>query len=175
MLVTGIEIVDAAGRALPAGREGIVRIASEFAVDRYLGDPIQSAQVFRDGYFYPGDLGALTADNILIISGRQNEVLNAGGEKIAPEPVEAALLSFPGVSQAAAFTAGGEISVDEVWAAVVCADTIDIERLRAHCQSRLPSSFVPARIAVIEALPVNAAGKVDRRRLRQVLAARSAP
>ena len=86
-----VEIVDEADRPLPAGTEGIVRVASEFGVDRYIDDPIESAKVFRDGWFYPGDLGSLTADNLLIISGRQNDVLNAGGGKMAAEKIEAAL------------------------------------------------------------------------------------
>lgn len=84
---TRIEIVDEADHPVPAGSEGIVRIASEFAVDCYVDDPIESAQVFRNGWFYPGDLGSLTPDNLLIISGRQNNILNIGGEKIAAERV----------------------------------------------------------------------------------------
>src|SRR5579859_185338 len=55
-----IEIVDESDRPLPAGTEGMIRIASQFGIDCYLDDPVESAQVFRDGWFYPGDLGALT-------------------------------------------------------------------------------------------------------------------
>jgi len=164
-----VEIVDEAGRPLPAGTEGIVRVASEFSVDRYIDDPIESAQVFRDGWFYPGDLGSLTADNLLIISGRQNAVLNAGGAKMAAEKIEAALLSFKGVTEAAAFMATSKLGVEEVWAAIVCSERIDTERLRAHCQPRMPAVFVPVRIVTLDALPTNVTGKVDRPRLKKML------
>jgi acyl-CoA synthetase (AMP-forming)/AMP-acid ligase II len=168
-----IEIVDEAGCPLPAGTEGVVRVASEFMVDRYIDDPVETAKVFRDGWFYPGDIGALTADNLLIISGRQNDVLNAGGGKLAAEKIEAALVSFKGVNNAAVFMETSKVGVDEVWAAIVSSETIDPEALRAHCRTRMPTVFVPAHVVALDALPVNTMGKVDRPRVREIaLAAR---
>ena len=136
-----------------------------------------SAKVFRDGWFYPGDLGSLTADNLLIISGRQNDVLNAGGGKMAAEKVEAALLSFKGVKEAAVFMATSKLGVDEVWAAVVCSEKVDPEGLRAHCRPRMPTVFVPAHIVTLDALPINTMGKIDRPRLKAMYvgAGQSAP
>ncbi|HWX82890.1 MAG TPA: class I adenylate-forming enzyme family protein [Xanthobacteraceae bacterium] len=163
------EIVDEADRSLPAGSEGIVRIASEFAVDRYIDDPVESADVFRDGWFYPGDIGALTPDNLLIISGRRNSVLNAGGGKFSAEKVEATLTSFKGVSEAAVFMATSALGVEEVWAGIVCGEKVDSESLRAHCRPRMPAVFVPAHIVTLDALPINATGKVDRPRLKQMV------
>jgi acyl-coenzyme A synthetase/AMP-(fatty) acid ligase len=157
-----IEIVDAEGSPLPAGEEGIVRIASEFAVDHYAGDPDESAKVFRDGWFYPGDIGSLTSDNLLIISGRQNNVLNVGGGKIAAERLEAALVSFNGISEAAVFVEANELGVEEVWAAIICSDAINIEALRAHLRRRMPPAFVPAHVVTVDALPLNEACKLDR-------------
>jgi acyl-coenzyme A synthetase/AMP-(fatty) acid ligase len=167
----GIEIVDEADRPLAPGVEGIVRVLSEFAVDRYIDDPVESAQVFRDGWFYPGDLGSLTADNLLIISGRRNDVLNAGGGKMAAEKVEAALMSFKGVNEAAVFLTTNELGAEEVWAGVVCSQKIDTESLLAHCRPRMPVVFVPTQIATLDALPINAMGKVDRPRLKEMVAA----
>ena len=164
-----IEIVDEADRPLAPGSEGIVRVASEFGIDRYIDDPVKSAKVFRDGWFYPGDLGSLTADNLLIISGRQNDVLNAGGGKMAAEKVEAALLSFKGVKEAAVFMATSKLGVDEVWAALVCSEKVDPEGLRAHCRPRMPVVFVPAHIVTVESLPINAMGKIDRPRLKSMV------
>jgi acyl-CoA synthetase (AMP-forming)/AMP-acid ligase II len=164
-----IEIVDEADQSVPVGTEGIVRIASEVAVDSYLDDPIESRQVFRNGWFYPGDLGSLTLDNLLIISGRQNNILNIGGEKIAAERVEAVLASFNGVRETAAFVATNKVGVQEVWAAVVCQNNIDAEKLRAYCRSRMPPHFVPAHIVNLDALPMSAMGKVIRPRLKEMV------
>ena len=164
-----IEIVDETDRPLPAGAEGIVRVASEFGVNHYIDDPVESAKVFRNGWFYPGDLGSLTADNLLIISGRQSDVLNAGGGKMAAEKVEAALLSFDGVKEAAVFMATNDIGVDQVWAAIVADKEIDAERLRTHCRLHMPEVFVPAHVVTLDSLPLNAMGKIDRRQLKIII------
>jgi acyl-CoA synthetase (AMP-forming)/AMP-acid ligase II len=166
-----IEIVDRADQPVQTGTEGIVRIASEFAVDHYIDDPGESARVFRNGFFYPGDLGSLTSDNLLVISGRQNNILNVGGEKIAAETLEAVLRSSKGVSQAAAFVVTNKAGVQEIWAAVVCPEAFDAERLRAHCRSRMSAPFVPARIVNLDALPLSPMGKVILPRLKQKLMA----
>jgi acyl-CoA synthetase (AMP-forming)/AMP-acid ligase II len=163
-----IEIVDEANRPVPAGAEGIVRISGEFVIDSYIDDPIESARVFRDGWFYPGDLGSLTPSHLLIISGRQNNILNIGGEKIAAERIEAVLASFKGVRQAAVFVAANKAGVQEVWAAVVCPETFDAEKLRAHCRAGMPPYFVPARIVNLDALPMGAMGKVILPRLKEM-------
>jgi acyl-coenzyme A synthetase/AMP-(fatty) acid ligase len=165
-----IEIVDERDALLPANTQGIVRIASEFAVDRYVNDPIGSAQVFRNGYFYPGDLGSLTPDNLLIISGRLANILNIGGEKIAAERVEAVLTSFEGVRRAAAFTAEGRNGGQELWAAVVCPDKFDAKAIRAHCRARMPAHFVPKHVVNLDELPMSPLGKVMLPRLRAIIA-----
>jgi acyl-CoA synthetase (AMP-forming)/AMP-acid ligase II len=172
-LVPGIqvEMVDPSGLRLPAGEEGIVRISSEFAMDRYIDDPEASAEFFRDGWFYPGDVGSLTPDNLLIISGRQNDVLNVGGAKMAAERVEAVLASFDGVREAAVFVATSKLGVEEVWAAVVCIGKLDIEALRVHCRPQMPPVIVPAHVVTLDALPVNDRGKVDRTRVKEIVTA----
>jgi acyl-CoA synthetase (AMP-forming)/AMP-acid ligase II len=166
-----VEIVDELDRCLPIGSQGIVRVASEVAVDRYIDDPVASAQFFRDGWFYPGDLGSLTEDNLLIISGRATSVLNVGGAKMGAERLEAVLASFEGVSQAAVVLAKSEIGADEVWAVVVRSEEIVPESLLAHCRQRLPPGFVPKRVVTLDELPLNAAGKLDRARLKQIVTA----
>ena len=67
-----VEIVDSVGGQPRVGNEGVVRIRSEYGVSEYLDDPEETKQMFRDGWFYSGDRGFLTKDNILIISSRQS-------------------------------------------------------------------------------------------------------
>ena len=67
---TTVQIVDGSGAVLSPGQEGIVRIKSDDAVDGYLGDAAETAQAFRDGWFYPGDTGTLDADEMLVVTGR---------------------------------------------------------------------------------------------------------
>jgi acyl-CoA synthetase (AMP-forming)/AMP-acid ligase II len=77
---------------------GRVRVRSDFAVDHYLSDPEESKRVFRDGWFYPGDLGTLSAEGLLVVTGRELAVLDLGGDKISPEAIEAVLSQFPGIT-----------------------------------------------------------------------------
>ena len=69
-----IQILDEAGGIVPVGQIGRVRIRSDFAVDGYFGNPEASELAFRDGWFYPGDLGMLNSENMLFITGRQEAV-----------------------------------------------------------------------------------------------------
>jgi acyl-CoA synthetase (AMP-forming)/AMP-acid ligase II len=137
-------------------------------IDRYIGDPAASAECFRNGFFYPGDQGALTADGLLIVSGRQADKLNIGGTKTSAERIEAILGGFPPVAEAAVFGAVNARGVEEVWAAIVWRGKADPETLRTYCRSRMQLPLVPAHIVSLDALPATDNGKLDRRRVREV-------
>ena len=162
-----VQAVDEADRVLPSGEQGIIRIRGDVCVDRYVGNPPGSDRAFRDGWFYPGDIGRLTADNVLAIAGRQAGVLNVGGNKIAPEAIEQVLHDFPGVDQAGAFCVENEFGLSEVWAAIVAPGELDESLLHRHCQARLAHEFVPRRFLRVQALPRNINGKLDRRRVAE--------
>jgi acyl-CoA synthetase (AMP-forming)/AMP-acid ligase II len=170
-----IQVVNEADDILPVTSEGIIRIRSEFGVSEYLSNPSESAKAFRDGWYYPGDIGALMPDNILTITGRHTTVLNIGGEKIAPETIEQILLAFAGVEQAGVFGIRNDLGLETVWAAIVAAKKIDMEQLTAHCREHLPAFAVPAYIAVTNTLPRNAMGKIDRNRLPEFTKSQKAP
>src|SRR5262249_17576428 len=93
-IAPGIEVqaVDAEHRPLAQGSEGMLRIRSATCIDGYLGDPQATARAFHDGWFYPGDHGAVAEDGQLIVTGRAGEVINAGGVKANPREIEEVLL-----------------------------------------------------------------------------------
>jgi acyl-CoA synthetase (AMP-forming)/AMP-acid ligase II len=163
-----VGIVDGSGRPLPAGEEGLVRIGGRFTVAGYRGDPDESQNAFRDGWFYPGDIGRLSADGLLVLTGRDKAVLNLGGDKVSPERIEQALAACAGVQQAAAFTVPNASGVGELVAAVVM-PAFDAQALRRHCERALPVSFVPNRFVSVADIPRNDMGKIDRRRLAELL------
>jgi acyl-CoA synthetase (AMP-forming)/AMP-acid ligase II len=163
-----VQVVDSSGTMLAAGEEGRIRIRSEFAVDEYFGTPEGSAKVFRDGWFYPGDVGTLNADGLLAISGREQTVLNLGGDKVNPETVELALSQFRGIIEAAVLAAPNEFGNNEIFALVVSREKLDQQQLRAHCEARLPRPFVPVKFLPVDSLPHNEMGKIDRRQLPEL-------
>jgi acyl-coenzyme A synthetase/AMP-(fatty) acid ligase len=167
-LVPGVtvDIIDAEQRILSPGSEGSVRIRSDTTVEGYFGDAQQTRASFRDGYFHPGDLGYMTKDGMLVISGREKEVLNLGGDKMRPDAVEEILAAFQPVDQAAVFGMPNSLGVEELWALIVPNSPLNEKALRAHCEQRLPPSFWPVRFVTVDRLPRNENGKIERHRLR---------
>ncbi len=161
--------VDDANRPLGAGLEGRIRMRSHTCVDGYLGNAEELQKFFQDGWFYPGDLGMITEDRLLVITGRENAVINLGGDKVNPETIEAVLASFPGVLHAAAFGRPDDLGVERIWAFVTGQSNLDLNALARHCAAKLPSLFVPTKIFQIKSIPLNAMGQLDRTSLPGVL------
>jgi len=172
-LVPGVraQIVDRDGVVLPLGSEGLLRIRSEFAVDHYLGDPSGSERVFRDGWFQPGDLATLDPEGLLVITGRDKNVLSLGGDKVSPEVIEAAIAAFPGIAEVAVTGLPNTLGNHEIIAVIVGDREIDLEALGRHCATQLSPQFVPAHFAMTDRLPRNAMGKIDRHQLVERLRA----
>lgn len=158
----GAEIVDEADRSLPAGEQGRVRFRGHTCVSGYVGAPRNAEGVFKDGWFYPGDLGTITPERLLIIAGREKAVINVGGNKVNPETIETVLQSYPGVAHAGAFCRASASGIDEVWAVVAGAADVDIEGLRAYCAQNLPALFVPVHIVKVADIPRNDMGRIMR-------------
>jgi acyl-CoA synthetase (AMP-forming)/AMP-acid ligase II len=165
------QIVDRDGVVQPPGREGLLRIRSEFAVDHYLGEPSGSERVFRDGWFQPGDIATLDAEGLLVITGRDKNVLSIGGDKISPEVIEAAVAAFPSIAEAAVTSLPNAVGNHEIVAVIVGNGEIDLEALGRHCAAQLSPQFVPAHFAVTDRLPRNDMGKIDRPQLAERLRA----
>jgi acyl-CoA synthetase (AMP-forming)/AMP-acid ligase II len=160
-----VEAVDDSDQLLPPMQDGLLRIRSHNMVSEYYGDPETSREFFRDGWFYSGDIGHLTPEGLLVISGRKKTALNIGGDTVNPERVEAMITSFPGVTEAGAFAINNTLGIAELYALIVASGPVNEQALRDFCAQRLPNSCVPARLVVVDALPRAGQGKLDRPRL----------
>ncbi len=98
-----VGIMDATGRLLPAGATGEIVIRGENVTAGYENNPAANETAFVNGWFRTGDQGQLDADGYLTITGRLKEIINRGGEKIAPREIDEVLLTHPAVGQAVAF------------------------------------------------------------------------
>ena len=166
-----VEVVDDAGRPLPAGATGLLRIAGVGVIDGYMdGEPTPA---FRDGWFYPGDLGSLGPDGLLRIIGRADEVINVGGEKISPETLEEQARLVPGIADVAAFALPGERG-DEPWLAIVRSGEVTGEAIAEALGNAVSVPGLGAvKIAWIDAIPRTPMGKPRRAELQA--AARALP
>ncbi len=164
-----VDIVDDAGTPLPDGQTGEIRVRGPRMVYGYLGDPEATAECFRDGWFYSGDLGRRLPDGRLVLEGRAEERMNLGGIKVMPALLEEAALACPGVRDAAAFAVPDEQGLEQAWIAVAAEPGFDRDALSPH-MATYPD--LPAhRFAWIDEIPRNAMGKVDRARLRDAVLA----
>lgn len=161
-----VEIVDDDDRPLAPGAEGNVRVWSPSIVTEYLGTPHEGDRSLRDGWFYPGDLGRLTPEGLLVLLGRVGEVINAGGVKVSPDLIAGTLLGFGGIRDAAAFGIDLPDRPTEICAAIVTHQPIDTAALLDSCR-RVLGARAPHRIVRVEQIPRNQMGKVLVRELRQ--------
>ncbi len=154
------------------GEVGVLLMRSPHTFDGYLDEPERTERtLLPGGWLYSGDLAHEDSEGCVRIVGRTDNMFISGGENVAPEEVEQALLRHPGVHQAA--VAG---VADGRWGAVPAAAVVaragadvDAAQLRQLAAQGLARYKVPQRIHFVEALPLTGAGKVDRYRLRDQL------
>jgi acyl-coenzyme A synthetase/AMP-(fatty) acid ligase len=159
-----IEIIGKDGAPLPPEQEGVVRIRSE-TIGSYFVPTADDAEIFRDGWFYPGDVGKLMPDGLLVITGRVNEVINRGGDKLAPEVIEGVLRLMPEIADAAVFAVP---NTDQIWAAVVGKAPLKHEGILAFCKQKL-AGMAPDRIFELDRIPRNDMGKIIRDEMREAI------
>ncbi|MGH2617903.1 MAG: AMP-binding protein, partial [Thermomicrobiales bacterium] len=163
--VQEVKIVGAGDAAAGAGIDGEIWVRGPRVFAGYLDDPATNATVLMpDGWFRTGDTGYLDHDGFLYITGRVNELINRGGDKIAPVEVDEVLLSHPAVQAAAAFAVPDERLGEDIVAAVVLAkgQTVSPRELRCWMLDRLAVPKVPRRIWFVDTLPMTATGKAQR-------------
>jgi malonyl-CoA/methylmalonyl-CoA synthetase len=125
-----------------------------------------------DGWFRTGDLGRLDDDGYLHLVGRSKDLVISGGLNVHPTEVEQAVDSLPGVAESAV-VGMPDPDLGEIVVAVVVpvpGATVEESAVRFACRERLAGFKVPKRVVVVDVLPRNAMGKVEKARLREQLA-----
>jgi acyl-CoA synthetase (AMP-forming)/AMP-acid ligase II len=163
-----VEIIDEQGCALPPGNDGNVRIRSDYGVTEYLENPLDTQRTFRDGWFYPGNRGRLTTDNMLILAVAAEDVPTVGNETDIGR-IEDILSEHTNVLHCGVAAVVNEAGAEELCAFVVPRSYLDVEALRNHCKTRLPSDLVPSRFVAFAELPRSDKGRIDRAKLPALL------
>jgi acyl-coenzyme A synthetase/AMP-(fatty) acid ligase len=158
-----VEIVDASDVVLPRGSEGFVRMRHE---TRIAGSNSNDLAV---NWFYPGDLGLLTVEGALCITGRRDNVLNRGGVKFDIGDIENFILSCPGVKDAGVYSPKSEFGRDEIWGAMVLEPGASLTALRHEIETDEKFGRLIDKIFIVETIPRGTLGKVHREGLAQML------
>lgn len=164
------QAVDDHYQPLAEGLHGMLRFRTPFMAGGYLADLQATARSFRDGWCYTGDTGAVDGAGYLTLGGRTDHVLNLGGVKLDPAPIEQLMNGLSGVRESVALAIPIGSGVPALVAVLVADGRWTPKRSNRLAGSGRGAAAVPVAIVAVPALPRNPAGKL----LRAELAARVA-
>ncbi len=133
----------------------------------YWGRPEATRDAFVDGWFRTGDIGAVSEDGYYTLSGRKSDLIISGGFNIYPREIEEFLQEHPAVAEAAVVARPDPVRGEVPVAYLVCAGELDVAGMAALCREKLASFKVPRNFIVVEKLPRNAMGKIQKHLLPQ--------
>lgn len=166
-----VAVMDKEGNLLPVGEPGEVVISGPNVMRGYLGKPEETVRAVIDGWLHTGDVGFLDEDGYLTLIDRIKDMVIRGGENIYPKEIENALATHPTVLESAVIGSPDQIYGEVPVAYVVTYPNTDVtgEILREHLAGILTKIKLPVAIDLVEQLPRNPVGKIDKPALRRAL------
>lgn len=162
---TGVEIAIIGEHCefLPVGAAGEVVVRGPNVMDGYEANPEATNAAFCANWFRTGDLGTLSQDGYLTLAGRIKELINRGGEKIAPREIDEVLERHPAVAEAVTFGMPHATWGEEVAAAIVLKGEAEKRDLADFCRQHLADFKVPRQFFFVDEIPRTSTGKIQRR------------
>lgn len=164
-----IRIRDARERIVGAGEIGEITVKSPSNFSGYWRRDVETSETLRGEWVFTGDLGFFDGDGFLYAVDRKKDMVLTGGMNVSSAEVEAVLVEHPDVSEAAVIGVP-----DEEWGEVVTAVVVtrpgrqpDKRAIMEFCRARLAGYKTPKSVEYVDALPMNSAGKVLKRTLRE--------
>jgi malonyl-CoA/methylmalonyl-CoA synthetase len=163
-----LRVADSDSRAVAAGEPGVLEVRGPNVCKGYWNAAEKTAGAFRsDGWFITGDVGRIDASGRVWLEGRASDLVITGGYNVYPREVEDALLEVAGVSDAAVFGVPHPEWGEAVVAALCVRESaVDERAVMSALRSRLAAYKLPKRVVLLDALPRNAMGKVQKHALR---------
>ncbi|MCW2786649.1 MAG: o-succinylbenzoate--CoA ligase [Marmoricola sp.] len=170
-----VQIVDVDGNAVGPGEEGDIAYKGPSHMLEYYHDPDQTAALFTaEGYSRSGDLGRMTADGYVRVTGRLKDIVIRGGMNISAREIEDLLSELPSIANVAVVGMPDELLGERVCVYVVPSTpgaSLTLDEVVAYLRSRkVATQKLPERLEIIEALPLTATGKVQKHLLRADIA-----
>jgi len=169
-----VRVTDRETGAVLADEEiGLIEVKGPNVFEGYWNMPEKTASEFRkDGYFITGDLGQIGKDGYLRIVGRDKDLVISGGYNVYPKEVEEAIDALPGVLESAVIGLPHSDLGEGVTAVVVPRSgvVLDPQQITAALADRLARFKQPKRVFMVESLPRNVMGKVQKAELRRLFA-----
>jgi long-chain acyl-CoA synthetase len=164
-----LHVVDEFGTRVKPGEVGEIVARGANISPGYLDDPEATAEKFRDGALYTGDLATVDEEGFIYITDRKADFIKSYGYRVSSQAVEACVLELPEVVAAAAIgvpdLACGEAI--RLYATLRTGSQLTPEEIIAHCRQRMAAYMVPREVSMVKSLPTNANGKVLKAVLKQ--------
>jgi non-ribosomal peptide synthetase component E (peptide arylation enzyme) len=167
---TNVRIVDDDGKELHRGGEGEILSIGPDLMLGYTDGPATRLAFDPQGYFRTGDIGTLSSDGVLKVTGRKKDIIIRGGENLSALEIEEILLRHPAVREAAAVAVPDPVFVERAAAVVSLKPgaTLSLEEVRKHFMGAgVARQKTPERLVVLDELPHTATGKVMKQELRR--------
>lgn len=170
-----MSVQDEQGRLLGANEIGEICVRGGNVMLGYWNNPDETAKVFRDGWLLTGDIGYRDADGYYYITDRKKDMLLVNGINVYPREIEEVLYQFPGVRECAVVGRPDPRRGEQPVAFVAPLEGVTLEEtaLVQFLREKLADYKVPRKIHFVSVLPRNAAGKVLKTKLREMLAAQN--
>ena len=166
-----VKVISADGSKCPPGSPGEIVIRSEALMAGYWNNHAATVETMGEGWLRTGDLGEMDSEGFVFVVDRVKDMIVSGGENIYSREVENALLSHPGIADAAVVGAP-----DSRWGEIVTAFVVkrpgcevSADELIAHCRETIASFKRPRAVTFVDALPKLPNGKVEKFKLRAPL------
>jgi fatty-acyl-CoA synthase len=164
-----IAIVDENGAPVQNGEIGELLIKGPHVMKEYWGLPDKTEEAIRDGWFYSGDLMRQDEEGFIYVAGRKKDMIISGGENIYPLEVEQVLKELPEINEAAVIGVShpkwGEVPI--AFISLNQGYTFSQDKAESLCMEKLAKYKVPKQFIILEELPKNATGKIDKKVLLQ--------
>lgn len=160
-----VRLLDSAGKPVKDGETGEVYLRGPNVFSGYWRRENPTENAFVDGFFRTGDLATRSSDGYYTLCGRKSDLIISGGFNIYPREIEEFLQEQPEIAEAAVIGAPDPIRGEVPIAYVVVREGFDPAVLEARCRNQLASFKQPRKFTIVDALPRNAMGKVQKHRL----------
>ncbi len=166
-----MRLLDEDGNEVALGEPGEIVVRSRAMFRGYWNDSAATMATLRDGWCHTGDIGVLDEEGLLYLVDRKKDVIITGGENVYSPEVESVLLELPEVRACAVVGRPDPDWGEAVCAVVVLAEgaALTLERVREHAHSRIARYKAPRYLVPVDALPLLANGKVDKKVLRAMV------
>ena len=167
-----IRIVGPDNVDVPQGETGEVLIAGPNVMRGYLNRAEETAKTLVDGWLHTGDVGRLDEDGYLVLVDRAKDMIIRGGENIYPKEIETVVYQLPEIAEAAVIGRAHPVYGEEpvLYVSLNSGATASTDLIHDHIRASLSKYKRPAEITILDDLPKNPVGKIDKPTLRKSIA-----